>query len=227
MYLNYILIKQKIHQYINVNKNNHTTSTKCQYHAAASNPKWWEDEIKFILIRYNEIIKNDVPMITWIPWKPVVIKNVLPKILSLIENWAWAYSHLWRKVNVIPRIIVIIREIKVSFKLLLIILWWDHEIEIPEEIKIVVFKRGISNGLKGIIFIGGHILPISIFGDNLLWKNAQKKEIKKKISEIIKRIIPNFNPITTFDEWEPWKEASRDTSRHHWNKVKIKIIKAK
>ena len=27
------------HQYIKINKNNQTTSTKCQYHAAASKPK--------------------------------------------------------------------------------------------------------------------------------------------------------------------------------------------
>jgi len=25
-------------------KNSHTTSTKCQYQAAVSNPKWWIDE---------------------------------------------------------------------------------------------------------------------------------------------------------------------------------------
>lgn len=80
---------------------------------------------------------------------------------------------------------------------MLIILWWDQEIEIPEEIKIVVLRRGISNGLNGKIFIGGHIDPISILGDNLLWKKAQKKEIKKKISETMNKIIPNFNPHKT------------------------------
>jgi len=31
------------HQYTVINKNNHTTSTKCQYHAADSNPKWCVD----------------------------------------------------------------------------------------------------------------------------------------------------------------------------------------
>lgn len=212
---------------MNVYKNNHTTSTKCQYHAAASKPKWWEDEIKFLLIRIMEIIKNDVPIITWIPWKPVVMKKVEPKILSLIENCASIYSQDWRNVKVIPKIIVIIKELKASLKLLLIILWCDHEIEIPEEIRIVVFKRGISKGLKGEIFLGGHIEPISMFGDSLLWKKAQKKDRKKKISEIIKRIIPNFRPHTTYEVWFPCKEASREISRHHWNRVKIRMIKAK
>lgn len=110
---------------------------------------------------------------------------------------------------------------------MLIILWCDQEIEIPEEIKIVVFNKGISKGLKGKIFNGGHIAPISILGDNLLWKKAQKKEIKKKISEIINKIIPNFNPHNTYEEWRPWRAASRETSRHHWKRVNIKIINAK
>ena len=44
----------------------------------------------------------------------------------------------------------------------------------------IVFNKGIWNGLNGVILEGGHILPISIFGDNLLWKKAQKNLIKKK-----------------------------------------------
>lgn len=102
-----ILIKQNTHQYIKVNKNNHTTSTKCQYQAAASNPKWWDDDIRFLFIRKREIIKKVVPIITWIPWKPVVIKNVEPKILSLIENCACMYSHICKIENMIPSIMVI------------------------------------------------------------------------------------------------------------------------
>lgn len=42
--------------------------------------------MRFMLRRIREMIRNVVPMITWIPWKPVVIKKVDPKILSLIEN---------------------------------------------------------------------------------------------------------------------------------------------
>jgi hypothetical protein len=35
----FILYKYLAHQYIKINKNSQTTSTKCQYQAAASNPK--------------------------------------------------------------------------------------------------------------------------------------------------------------------------------------------
>jgi hypothetical protein len=36
-----------------------------------------------------------------------------------------------------------------------------------------------------------------VVGDKLLWKNAQKKDKKKKISETIKRIIPHRRPNVT------------------------------
>ena len=49
----------------------------------------------------------------------------------------------------------------------------------PEANKIAVFKRGIWKGLNAAIPTGGHVIPNSIVGDKLLWKNAQKKEIKK------------------------------------------------
>lgn len=45
--------------------------------------------------------------------------------------------------------------------------------------------------------MGGQVAPISILGERLLWKNAQKKEIKKKISEIMNKIIPHRNPFVT------------------------------
>lgn len=38
---------------------------------------------------------------------------------------------------------------------------------------------------------GGHMVPSSTAGVNLLWKKAQKKEKKNKTSEVIKRIIPH------------------------------------
>jgi hypothetical protein len=40
-------------------------------------------------------------------------------------------------------------------------------------------------------------VPNSIVGDKLLWKKAQKKETKKKTSEIINKIIPHRNPKVT------------------------------
>ena len=48
--------------------------------------------------------------------------------------------------------------------------WWDHVTVSPEEIKIIVFIKGISNGLKGLIPRGGHNCPISIDGANEEWK---------------------------------------------------------
>lgn len=75
------------------------------------------------------------------------------------------------------------------------IAWWDHVTVNPEEIKIIVFIRGMSNGLKGLIPNGGHNWPISIAGANDEWKYAQKKEKKNKISETINRIIPNRMPL--------------------------------
>ena len=38
----------------------------------------------------------------------------------------------------------------------------------PEDNKTILFKRGIPKGLKGIILIGGQLLPSSIFGLKLL-----------------------------------------------------------
>lgn len=71
-------------------------------------------------------------------------------------------------------------------------------IVIPEHNRIIVFNRGICIGLNVVIPIGGQNIPISIVGDNLLWKNAQKNDTKNNTSEIINRIIPIFNPCTTF-----------------------------
>lgn len=89
----------------------------------------------------------------------------------------------------------------------------------PEDKRITVFKRGIWKGLKGTTPIGGQPIPNSTLGDNLLWKNLQKKEIKKKISEIINKIIPHLRPFITETVCKPWKEPSRVISRHHWNIV--------
>lgn len=66
---------------------------------------------------------------------------------------------------------IVIKRLEIlSEKLLERIEWWDHVTVNPEEIKIIVFKRGISKGLKGIIPKGGHVCPISIEGDNDEWK---------------------------------------------------------
>lgn len=54
------------------------TSTKCQYQAAASNPKWWFG-VKWNLInRRRQISRKEDPIITWSPWNPVATKKVDP-----------------------------------------------------------------------------------------------------------------------------------------------------
>lgn len=79
-----------------------------------------------------------------------------------------------------------------------------------------MFNKGIWKGLNPWIPVGGQIAPTSIFGDNLLWKNAQKNETKRKTSEIINKIIPHRKPTPTLKEWNPWSVPSRLISRHHW-----------
>lgn len=75
--------------------------------------------------------------------------------------------------------------------------WWAHVIEAPEEIKIIVLRRGTFIGLNLMIEIGGHACPISMLGLKEKWKNLQKKEEKNIISETINKIIPIFNPLIT------------------------------
>lgn len=103
-------------------------------------------------------------------------------------------------------------------------LWWAHVTVIPDVNKIIVFSKGIWKGLNVLIPIGGQFIPISIDGDKLLWKNAQKNEIKKKSSEIINKIIPNFKLFWTLDVCIPWNVLSRIISRHHWYNVNKIII---
>ena len=47
-------------------KNNHTTSTKSQYHAAASTPKWWmllgQKENLEMWIKLNRITQNNIKL---------------------------------------------------------------------------------------------------------------------------------------------------------------------
>jgi hypothetical protein len=78
-----------------------------------------------------------------------------------------------------------------------IILWCAHVTVIPEHNKIIVLSRGISIGLNVLIPAGGHDAPISIVGDNLLWKKPQKNDTKNNTSDTINKIIPHFSPFTT------------------------------
>lgn len=59
-------------------KNSQTTSTKCQYQAAASKPKWCLDVKWNSSCRIRQMVRNVDPIMTWSPWKPVATKNVEP-----------------------------------------------------------------------------------------------------------------------------------------------------
>jgi len=196
-------------------KNSQTTSTKCQYQAAHSNPTIWFEELIMFLKRIIEIKRNVDPIRKWIPWNPVAIKNVAPKAESAIEKGASMYSNPCSIENNIPKKIV---SFSLSFDLLKFffnISWWDHVTVTPEDSSRMVFNSGILIGLKELIEVGGQCCPNSMFGEILLWKNPQKNEMKKKISDVINKIIPVFSPFITMEECTPWNEASRWMSRHH------------
>jgi hypothetical protein len=82
-------------------------------------------------------------------------------------------------------------------------LWWAHVTEIPEDKRIIVFNSGIWKGLKGIMFFGGQVIPISMVGAKLEWKKAQKNDTKNKTSDAIKRIIPKRMLFSTWMGWCP------------------------
>ena len=90
-------------------KNNHTTSTKCQYQAAHSNPIRWVGVLIILLNRNSEIVRKIDPMITWIPWNPVAMKKVEPNVESDMENGASLYSNACNSENTMPNVIVIMR----------------------------------------------------------------------------------------------------------------------
>lgn len=66
--------------------------------------------------------------------------------------------------------IVKIKLFILSEKFLFKIEWWVQVTVIPDEIKIIVLRRGISKGLKVLIPKGGHNWPISIDGAREEWK---------------------------------------------------------
>jgi len=59
-------------------RNNQTTSTKCQYQAAASNPKWCSDVKWYWIWRSRQTARKEEPIMTWSPWNPVATKKVEP-----------------------------------------------------------------------------------------------------------------------------------------------------
>ncbi len=75
------------------NRNSQTTSTKCQYQAAASKPKCRSGVNCPARTRNQQTIRKIVPTMTWKPWKPVARKKTegkMPPPENL--NGAWVYS---------------------------------------------------------------------------------------------------------------------------------------
>jgi len=175
----------------------HTTSTKCQYHAAASNPKWWLVEKWWLIDRLKHTRRKVDPINTWAPWNPVATKNVDPYTLSAILNEASIYSPAWRNVKYIPKATVKMRAWMVLARLCSRSLWWAHVTVTPEARSTAVLRRGTLNGLRGVIPVGGQAQPSSGVGERLLWKNAQKKAKKNRTSDVINKIIPHRKPLVT------------------------------
>jgi len=58
-------------------------------------------------------------------------------------------------------------------------------------------------------------------------KKSSKKRNKKKISETMNKIIPNFKPETTISKCPPSNKDSRTTSFHHIKEITQTNIKTK
>jgi len=173
----------------------------------------------FNLIKH--IKRNIVPIITCKPWNPVATKKVEPYTESAIQKGASTYSKACKAVNIKPKNTVKDNPLIASFLAPITILWWAQVTVAPELNKIAVFNNGTEKGFRGSIPIGGHITPISIAGDKLLWKKAQKKLKKNKTSETINKRNPIFRPATAAFVWKPWNVASLTTSFSQTNIQRI------
>jgi hypothetical protein len=126
-------------------KNNQTTSTKCQYHAATSNPKWWFDEKCSVVCRRRYVVRNIVPIFTCYPWNPVATKNVDPYAESVIANCASKYLYACSAVKYNPN-----RTVKNNPWVPWVALfssspWCAHVTVTPDVSRIVVFSRWMSS----------------------------------------------------------------------------------
>jgi len=75
---------------------------------------------------------------------------------------------------------------------------WLHVIVTPDDNNMIVFSNGKLHGSNVIIFLGGHIEPISIAEFKLQCKKPQKKELKNIISDKINNINAKRIPFCTF-----------------------------
>lgn len=131
-------------------------------------------------------------------------KKVEPYTESAMQKGASTYSKACNAVNIKPRNTVKLNPLIDSSLSPLTMLWCAHVTVAPELSKIAVFNSGTEKGLRGSIPRGGQHTPISIAGDKLLWKKAQKKETKNKTSETINSKKPIFKPFTVAFVWKPW-----------------------
>ena len=81
--------------------------------------------------------------------------------------------------------------------------WWPQVIKAPLDNNKKVFSNGIAKGSNAEIPWGGQLEPISIAGDKLEWKKAQKTLKNAKTSLMINRIKPIINPFYTSKVWQP------------------------
>lgn len=168
-------------------------------------------------------VKNVVPMITCSPWNPVATKNVLPYEESEIENSACIYSIICKIVKYAPRIQVIAKDEFEFFMFFFINSLWDQVTDTPDLTRMIVFNNGTFIGLKDLIWFGGQFNPISMLGEILEWKYAQKNEKKNKTSEVINKIMPIFSPLEIKEKWDPCLVVSVIMFDHHRKAVEIRV----
>ena len=132
----------------------------------------------FAFKRNKQTAKKQVPTKTWKPWNPVAIKKVDPYTESAIVKLACKYSNTWKPVKSAANNIVAIKLLIANVRSPVINVLWQTVTVAPDVNKINVFNKGTSHGLNVSIPKGGHTPPISIAGDKLEWKNAQKKRKK-------------------------------------------------
>jgi len=78
------------------------------------------------------------------------------------------YSIACKKVKYTPRVTVITKAWIASIRCPSINLWWAHVTVTPLARRTAVFKRGMANGFKGSIPVGGQEQPNSGVGARLL-----------------------------------------------------------
>jgi len=135
------------------------------------------------------------------------------------------YSNPCNVENNKPNVIVTVKEIILIDLFFFNRAWWHQVIDTPEDKSSNVLSNGILIGLNGIISCGGQYIPNSMLGEMLLWKKAQKNEVKNKISETINNSIPTCNPTVTCLLWFPCSIVSEKTFFHQLKETRIKMEK--